>query len=515
MGHRFAQVIGWTRLTERQQYRLLEILPGVFVWASLILAIIFSFVAPLWAIVFILLFDVYWLIRVLYVMVYILLGFRKYRKTSGVDWHEKLQTLPDWQKIHHLIFLPTFREPFDVIEGTLTSLARVAYPNTNLIVVLATEGREAERIRPIANQLQNQYRHTFQAFLVTEHPGNIPGEVAGKGANAAWAAKEARQYIDAQHIPYENVIVSTFDVDTIAHPQYFSYLTYTFLTHPNPQRSSYQPIPLFHNNVWESLFLMRVVASSTTFWLLSEALRSDRLFTFSSHSMPFKALVEVGYWQTDVVNEDSRIFVQSFLHYDGEYSVTPLYLPISMDTVQAHGWRESIRNQYKQIQRWAYGGVENFPFSVWNFLHNPKLSRHTKLKYTWIQMEGIYSWATAPLLIFILGWLPFTVANASMPSSTLVQNGPSMIQTLMGLAMIGLFASSVLSTVMLPKRPVGVPWYRWIMMIGQWFFLPVTMIVFGSLPAIDAQTRMMLGKYMGFVVTSKTRSRNPIPARST
>jgi hypothetical protein len=41
------------------------------------------------------------------------------------------------------------------------------------------------------------------------------------------------------------------------------------------------------------------------------------------------------------------------------------------------------------------------------------------------------------------------------------------------------------------------------MMGLQWFIIPFSMIIFGSLPDIDAQTRLMLGKYMGFWVTEK------------
>lgn len=493
-------------MTPRAAYRLLEILPGAAVWLTLILAIMLSFIQPLWAVIFIIIFDVYWFIRVSYVMIYVVAAFRRYRQTQAVDWRSELERQPNWRDIHHLIILPTYREPYEVLAGTFRSLAAVDYPVERFFVVLATEGREAARIRPIAERLQREFSSSFGWLLVTEHPDGRPGEIASKGANIAWAGKAATDEISRRGINVESVLVSTFDADSIAHPQYFAYLTTTFLRHPNRLRSSYQPVPVFHNNAWEALFLMRVVANSTTFWLLSETQRPDRMFTFSSHSMPLRALIDVGFWQTDIVNEDSRIFVQCFLHYDGDYTVTPLYLPISMDTVQAHTWLQSFRNQYKQIQRWAYGGVENFPFSVWNFVRNPIIPLWTRLRLTWIQWEGIYSWATAPLLIFFLGWLPFLTTRSDVQSTAIFQNAPGTIQGIMYFTMFGLVLSAIIATLMLPPRPVSVGWPRMAMMVLQWLFLPVTMILFGALPAIDAQTRMMLGRYMGFVVTEKQRS---------
>lgn len=492
------------RINDRTKYRWLEALPGLSVWGTFLLAILASFFVPVWAIAFVLVFDVYWVIRVLFVMSYLIMAYKKYRVEVQIDWFAKVKQLPDWERIVHLIVIPTFREPEAVLEETFESLLKVAYPHERFIIVLATEARDAEDIRPIAERLRLKYQSRFKNLVVTEHPADIVGEVAGKGANIAWAGHHVQHYIDAEKIPYNSIVVSTFDADSVAHPQYFSYLTYAFLTHPDRLHTSYQPIPLFHNNVWDAMALMRVVAVSTTFWLLGETMRPDRLFTFSSHSMPWQALVDVGFWQTDVVSEDSRIFLQCLIRYDGKYTVTPMFIPISMDTIQSPSLWRSLANQYRQIRRWAYG-AENFPFMVWNFIHNHQMPKWQRIRYIWNQFEGTYSWATAPLLIGIVGWLPFHLNNPSLSTSVLAQNAPLVLQRLMLGAMVGLVISAVISTAMLPRPNRPVPWYQWVMMIGQWLLLPITMIAFGSLPALESQTRLMIGKYLGFWVAEKNR----------
>jgi hypothetical protein len=56
---------------------------------------------------------------------------------------------------------------------------------------------------------------------------------------------------------------------------------------------------------------------------------------------------------------------------------------------------------------------------------------------------------------------------------------------------------------MLPKRPEHIKRHRIIYMVLQWVLVPITAIVFGAFAAISAQTRLMFGRYLGFVVTEK------------
>ena len=72
----------------------------------------------------------------------------------------------------------------------------------------------------------------------------------------------------------------------------------------------------------------------------------------------------MGFWKKDIVNEDEFIYWQCFLHYQGDYQVVPLFLPVSLDTCLAETFWQTCKNQYKQKRRWAYG-VEYYPHLIW------------------------------------------------------------------------------------------------------------------------------------------------------
>lgn len=490
-----------------RKYRLLEMLPGSFIWFTLLGALLMTFIYPLAMVYFIIIFDFYWMAKVVYISAYLVSSFRKYRQVMNQNWVKKCEELLRYKDIYHVVIIPNASEGMEVIETTMASLAATDFPKERMIIAFAAEERFQSSIEN-GNYIAKKYADIFHALVVTIHPDGLPNELAAKGANLTWAGKYVKQHIiDSQNIPYENIIVSVFDVDTCVEPQFFSYLTYTYLTHPRPTRSSYQPIPMFNNNIWDAPAIMRVAASGTTFWLMGEQSRPERLFTFSSHSMPFQAIVDVGWWQTDIISDDSRIFLQCFLEYNGDYEVTPLYMPVYMDTVLSDTWWKSLKNLYKQQRRWGWGS-ENIPFMIWHFWKAKQIPLKKRLMHLFNQIEGMWSWGTATLLIFILGYLPLALVDRSIDNQTVIaQTAPYILQYILTIANIGLILSVILGTVILPKRPTHHKPRKYLMMILQWALLPISMMVFGAFPAIDAQTRLMLGKYMGFYVTEKSRKK--------
>ncbi|PIR69678.1 MAG: hypothetical protein COU47_01125 [Candidatus Niyogibacteria bacterium CG10_big_fil_rev_8_21_14_0_10_46_36] len=494
-------LVGRDRLT----YRFFEMVPGLLAWGTIGAVLLFSWLWPLGIAIFIILFSIYWVIRTFYLLVHLRVNWARMRRFQKTDWQSRMKNLK-WDSLWQLVLLPTYNEPYDVIKETLERLKNARWPRERFIVVLALEERAGEKAKEQALLLKEEFKDAFQFFAVTVHPATLEGEIPGKGSNSSWALAEVkRNIVDAEHIPYENVLVSAFDVDTQVFPDYFYCLAYHFLTAEKPHRSSYQPVPLYNNNMWEASFFSRVVASSNTFWQMMEQERPERLVTFSSHSMSLKMLVEVGYWQKNMVSEDSRIFWNGFLHYDGDYRVVPLSYPVSMDVNVGKSFWQTAKQVYRQQRRWMWG-AENIPYLLFCFGKNKKIPWRKKVHYVFAQLEGFWSLATNPLLLFSVGWMPLLLGGQEFNSTLLSYNLPRTLQILMTLALAGLLVLVPISWSFLPKRPEGQGVFGSILMIVQWAFIPITIIVFGSIPGIEAQTRLMINKPLGFWVTPKHRA---------
>jgi len=491
---------------DRVIYRLLEIFPGAFAWATFLGIFAASYFYPVGAAFFIIIFDVYWLVKTVFLSFHLRANYKRMRLNIGTDWQEKLSRTR-WEHLWHLVLLPMSKETEDVVSSTILSIEKNIWPKDRIIVVLSYEERYEKHGREVAEAMKEKFTRSFDNFFVTMHPKNLEGEIPGKGSNETWAAKIAKKnFIDQKNIPYENIIVSSFDIDTQIYPQYFEVLAWNFLTANRPVKTSYQPVPVYNNNIWDVPALSRVVATSGTFWQMMQQERPERLTTFSSHSMSFKALVDFDFWQTNMVSEDSRIFWNSLLYYDGDYESVPLSYPVSMDANLAPTFWGTVKNVYRQQRRWAWG-VENFPYVVFGFIKNKKIKTRTKLYYIFNMIEGYWSWSTNALMIFALGWLPIFLGGREFNSLVLAYNLPTITRTIMTFAMIGLITSAIISMKLLPPRPPHYGKLRTASMALQWILVPFTIIFFGSFPALEAQTRLMLGKYLGFWITPKHRKR--------
>lgn len=490
--------------TDRALYRALEIFPAALAWGSLIVVVLLSWKRPVWVAVFIITFDLYWLIKTVYLTFHVRANWRRLQHHLELDWKKRLETLK-WDHIWQLVVLPMAHEPREVVEESIESIIACTWPRERMMLVLAMEesnpGAEA-----LARAITQKYKDAFGIFEVTFHPQGLPGEMRGKGSNETWAMHHAQKIIDAKNIPYRDIIVSSFDIDTKLYSQFFHCLAWHFLTAEKPYRSSFQPVPFYHNNVWDIGAVSRIVATSGTFWQMMQQERPERLTSFSSHSMSFQSLVEIGFWQKNIVSEDSRIFWNHFMYYNGDWRVVPLSYPVSMDANIAPSMLTTFKNVYKQQRRWGWG-VENLPYVLFGFLKNRKIPLKKRITFSFNIIEGFWSWATNSLFIFALGWLPVFLSVREYRDRLILHNLPYITRNIMILTMFGIVTSAVISHAMLRKTREDFHEKKRPSLFLHWILMPATIIFFGALPGIEAQTRLALsGRFrLGFWVTPKSR----------
>jgi len=264
-------------------------------------------------------------------------------------------------------------------------------------------------------------------------------------------------------------------------------------------------MPVYNNNIWEAPSFARLVEISSSFSQLIESMRLEKFVTFSSHSMSFKTLVDIDYWPVDMVSDDSVIYWKAFLFFNGDYRVIPLYITVSMDVAYAGSFFKTISMQYKQKRRWAWG-VENFPFLVDGFLQRKKIPLFTKLRRSFHLLESHISWAVWAIIMIIIGPLPIFLGGAFFNQMAIGYNLPKITGLLFNFTIFTSIVWMVLSRTILPPRPKSVSRLKNVLMSVEWVIVPIIIIILGSTPALDAQTRLALGRDMEFNPTEKKRT---------
>jgi len=540
--------------------RIFEILPGLATWITIFLPIVLSIYAPVVVAYFIIAFDLFWLMKSFRMSSALLVGHRRLRIATQLDWvarlkhletmmdgggvqeveqaivegkreqsffwyfsrvgrrkHEKLQQLQVeldnlrntgvFQKtikpsdVIHVVILATYNETLETLRPSLEALAQVNYDLSKIWLVIAHEERGGDVDRERIATLKQEFDGKFARLMSFEHPDGIVGEEKGKGANITYAGRQVLKAIRKDKINIKSVVITTLDADHRPDPEYFNHLTYSFVTSETPKHYSYQPIPMFFNNIWHVPAPMRVIATGNSFWVIINSVRPHLLRNFASHSQPLEALVDTDFWATWSVVEDGHQYWRSYYRYNGQYRVEPIYAPIYQDATLASGYFKTFKNQYLQMRRWAYG-VSDVPYVAIQNMRHPKIPKSSRTVHFWRLFEGHFSWATAPLILTFVAWMPLFL-NASFKYSVLAHQLPIIASQIMTIAMVGLFLTIWLSIISLPQRPKSKKKIHGLFMILQWALLPIVALGFGALAAIDAQTRLMLGKYLGFRVTEK------------
>lgn len=488
--------------------RFLEILPGALTWVALTSPIWLSFTLPFAVAYLIIIADVYWLFNSLKIATLIFLGYRKMAWAKKQDWLKKLKTdFPgSFEEYYHLILVPTYKEGLEILGPTFEGILNSKYPKQKIFLLVGFEGRDTpEKIATTKQYLEKNLKGKIGAIFTTIHPYDLPGEVPGQGSNRNWMIRETLPLLEKMGIPINKIFMTTLDADFCLHPQFLSGALHKYLSTPENKRdkSSYTGVFLFHNNYWQTPTPMRLIATGTSFWQLSEMVGSDKYINYSSMSMNLQSVLDVGLWIPDKVNDDSGFYWKAYYYFNGQYKVIPHFLPISGDAVLDVTLFKTFQNQYLQLKRWAYG-VEHIPFIIKSYFARENIDFWDKTDKLIFILWSYLKWGTLALFISF-GGLLIPLINPTFSASVVAHNLSIVSSWILTVAFLGLFATIVVHEKTIPPRPQNWSILTKAWSYAQWALVPLVLVSIATLPAIDAQTSLMLGRYLEFRVTNKAR----------
>jgi cellulose synthase/poly-beta-1,6-N-acetylglucosamine synthase-like glycosyltransferase len=494
----------------RIERRLLEILPGLITWTLLSIPIWGALLFPHKLALFLLIFNAYWFYKSASMAVCAVAGYRRLKRDQQHDWLGEAQRQPGWSQVHHLILIPTYGEETAILRTSLEHLAEQDFPRQNISVVLAFEERDPAASNR-AEVLLAEFEGRFANVWATFHP-DVPSEVRGKSSNLAYAGPRAKELlVDGLGVDIRNVLVTVCDADSHLHTKYLSALTARFLSDPEGRYRLYQPALLFYANIWRLPASLRPLDGLYSVWEVARLVTRHRLINQSTYSLALEACHEVGYWDSDVIPEDSRMFFKVFFHYGQQVRVQPIFLPVYADAAEGNGFWQTVVSHYRQTRRWAWG-VSDIPYVLRQMARRTEIPLPVRLARAAFYTEDHILWP--------VHWFLITLGAHAMGHLAPVFAATVLGQTLASLASWVLTAcvpclciAAWVDWRLRPQQLQPVSWWKSGLSAGSWFLLPVLGLVGSALPALDAHTRLLLGKGLHYQVTAKFPSPPLPPAR--
>jgi cellulose synthase/poly-beta-1,6-N-acetylglucosamine synthase-like glycosyltransferase len=498
-------------LSPGAQRRLLEILPGALTWLVLLAPVAAAFAirlndpTRLWVLgVGAVLLDCYWFVRTTLTVRSVRRSLRRIEATEATDWWahclemEVAEGAPHPTEVVHCALIPTYTESYHVLRGTVAALAAQNLPDRQRVVAIITRVTDVGGWENVA-RLREEFGDRFLAFLHIKDP-LLPGIVVGKSAAMAYGGPELRRACDELGLDPERTLVTDLDSDFRLHPQYWAYITAEFCAAPDRLTSIWQPVPLFTNNLWKVPAAVRVMATAATQWQMFLHDNPHRLVMFSSYTMPMRLLSEVGYWDSDVIPEDSRFFWKCFFRYGERLHVRPAFLTVCGDAPRSRDYASTHVSQYNQIKRWAWG-VTDIAYVATRMLEHREIPWRLRARRFAYLVFNHLTWTTLPVLLFFGGLLPAFI-DLDYSLSTAAQ--------WISYATAGILTLTLLNTLVLIHtdrqmcvKPPEWRWWRRLYADLQLFLYPPVGLALSVLPALEAQTRLMFGAYIEYVVAEK------------
>lgn len=483
----------------RKTERILEILVPFLTWLLITMPLWLSFWHPALVAYLIITFDVYWFYKSATLVVHAIRSFVMLSSHTAIDWLTLAKELPDFNKLHHVIVIPEYREPEHILRRTLTNLTKTDFPKERLIVVLATEDKDPNA-KATAAALKQEFATQFGHFLVTRHVLR-EGELTGKSSNMAWATRQVVKFLEEKHLSIEWVTITSCDADALIHPKYFSSLSYHFLKDAKRAYHFYQGAILFYNNIWRVPLPNRFLNTLNSIWNLALLSQKSKLINFSTYSLPLATAVKAGYWSVTVIPEDYHMFFKVYFTLGENVSTKPIFLPILVDAAESRGFFPTLVNQYEQAKRWAWG-ISDIPYVIRGVILHSEIKLGDRVRRLLALLEHHIFWPANWFLLTIGSSIP-PLVNPLFARTVLGHNLSRISSGILTLSTVFLIVVFIIDWRIKPPKPKEYPGWKLPLLYLQWLTLPIISFFLSALPGLDAHTRLLLGKRLEYRVTEK------------
>jgi hypothetical protein len=521
-----------------KSYRFFEILPGLLSLIIFLTPIFLSIFYVPAAAFFIITYVLMLLIRATAMSLRVSEGYSKVKQVRKIDWESLLKDfynpgqtasrhagvksrlikahvgnmrrlhegnlidmLPD--EVIQVVIICTYNESQAILHPTIEHVINTSgFEDRKTALFIAYEERASEKKKRETQETLELYKDKIYHAEAVEHTLSS-GEIAGKGANASHTGRRVAVWAKEQGIDPSRVLVTTLDADNRPDKNYFSLLTYVYISADNRKQKSYQPVALYNNNIWDVPAVMRLCAISNTYFHMANSVRLHALRNFSAHSQSLDALLDTDFWSVRTIVEDGHQFWRTYFRYDGDHEVLPLYVPIYQDAVYAGKRIRTAWAQFKQIRRWTYGASDVAYVATRAFFTKNNVPKFDALAKFFRLLESHVGWATSAPLLLLSGWLPLFL-NRNAHLNIVAQRLPSIVSTINTVALIALLFVVYIGIATLPQRPPHHKRRRALGFLWQWILTPVAGVLFNSVAAINSQVHLAFRRYIGtFDVTEK------------
>ena len=480
--------------------RLMEIIVPLSSWFLITLPLWLSPFHPALVAYFIIAFDLYFFSKSMSTAYACVVSYNEILFHNTIKYDKKLKKIKNYQSLKHFILIPNYKEHLHKLEETIEELIKNDYPDKNsLYLILAFEKREVDAINK--NQLiSREYKKYFKKIISCYHP-LATNEEPGKASNQTFAAKIVDEFIMKYNFDRKNVLITICDADSKLPKNYFSYLSFEYLRDKNRLFHFYWAPVLLYNNFWQLPFMVRMQATLSSILRLAFLSQKENLIQVSTYSTNLWLLKKINFWDTDIIPEDWHVFFQAFFTFGGKVKTIPLFTIVNGDAVFSGGTMKTLANRYEQEKRWAWG-VTDVGYVLKKFFQTPNIDFWAKFKKIAFIIETHLFWPTSFFILTISASLP-PLINPSFRRTVLGLLLPKLSALILTLSSGMLILYIYLDIKLRQKVNMKTSFSNLPLLIVQWYLLPVVSFFFSSLPALDAHTRILLGKKLEYKVTEK------------